>query len=142
MDINYEIVQDVTPVAVVHAPGAVDGSNYQGLIEQVKRLCAAGTKDVLLDLGSCKFLSSAGVFALHSIALIVHRLTPLDPEQGWAALHQMAGEQRSLKQHFRIANIQPNIARTLEMVGMIDLFEIYPDIPTALAAFQTSISVE
>lgn len=113
--------------------GAVDGSNYRALIDQVRALFSNGTHQLLLDLGDCPFLSSAGLVALHSAALIAHQQAALDPEHGWEALHAVADEQRSFKDNLKIINAQPNIRRTLETAGLLGMFDLHPDAHTAAA---------
>jgi anti-anti-sigma regulatory factor len=135
MELSYEIAPTHPQVTVLHVAGKVDGSNYIRLIEKVQTLCGGDARHLLLDLKDCTFLSSAGLFALHSIALITHHAAPLDPANGWGAMHQMANATRSYKDNFKLAGLQPNVLRTLEVSGFLDLFAIYPDVPAALEAF-------
>lgn len=135
MELTYKVPSTHPQVTVLHVAGKIDGSNYLQLIEKVQELYAAGAQCLLLDLKECLFLSSAGLFALHSLALIAHNAAPLDPTHGWDAMHRMANETRSYKDKFKLANLHSNIARTMEVAGFLSLFDVYPDVPAALAAF-------
>jgi anti-anti-sigma regulatory factor len=135
MELSHEIASTHPQVTVLHVAGKIDGSNYIRLIEKVQTLCSGDTRYLVLDLKDCTFLSSAGLFALHSIALITHHAAPLDPANGWGAMHQMANASRSYKDNFKLAGLHPNVTRTLEVSGFLDLFAIYPDVPSALGAF-------
>lgn len=135
MELSHKVPSTHPQVTVLRVTGKIDGSNYLQLIEKVQELYAGGAKCLLLDLKECLFLSSAGLFALHSLALIAHSAAPLDPTNGWDAMHRMANETRSYKDKFKLANLHSNIARTMEVAGFLSLFDVYPDVPAALAAF-------
>ena len=58
-------------VAVLHVEGQLDGQSYQDLIIKAKELFNAGSRDFIIDLTNLTYISSAGLVALHSIALMV-----------------------------------------------------------------------
>jgi anti-anti-sigma regulatory factor len=136
MELSYETIQGILPITVLHVAGRIDGSTYLKLIDKAKELMASGTQYLLLDMEACDFLSSAGIFALHSIALIAHQLAPLDPEQGWGALRQLANEVRDLKANFKLVHVHPNVLHTLDVAGFSPFLDIYTDMQAALAAFK------
>jgi anti-anti-sigma regulatory factor len=136
MELSYETIQGPPEVTVLHLAGRLDGSTYLELVDKARELFASGTDNLLLDMQACDFLSSAGIFALHSIALIAHHLTPLDPEQGWGALRQIANESRDLKAKFKLVHVNPNIIHTLDVAGFTQFLDIYTDMQAALAAFK------
>ena len=140
MELSHEIYKGLPPVTVLNVVGAVDGSNYTQLIEYASTLISGGTEYLLLDLKGCNFLSSSGLFALHSIALLAHKTPPLDPGQGWQSLHKMTSEEHQFKERFKIAHLQPNVARTLDLAGLSTVFDIYSDLPEALAVFRKTNS--
>ena len=134
MQLTHQNFPSLPHVTVLHVSGAVDGSNYRLLIEQVRALFSNGTRKLLLDMENCLFLSSAGLVALHSAALIAHQLAPFDAEHGWEALHAMADDQRSFKDNLKIINVQPNVWRTLDTAGLMPMFDLHPDAQAAAAA--------
>ena len=136
MELKHELIEAKVPVDVLYVSGRLDGSNFKELISNAKQLLGSGSEYLLLDLAECNFLSSAGLFALHSIALIAHQLEPFDPEDGWQALYKMQNEgNRDLKGKFKIVNLQPKVAHTLEISGISSFLDIYTDSQEALAAF-------
>src|SRR4029453_14292834 len=77
------------PITVVTLDGELDASNFERLIDDVRGLYDAGTRDLLLDLSGLTFLASSGLVALPSIVRILHGEPPPDPEAGWGALHEL-----------------------------------------------------
>ena len=138
MELSYEILAGSPAVSLLNVAGRVDGSNYSLLIEKARELLVGGSGYLLLSLSGCEYLSSAGLFALHNIALIAHKLEPLDQEDGWGAMRNMANEKRHFKERFKITNVPENVMYTLEIAGLSALYAIYPEQQDALAAFYSS----
>ena len=61
------------PVAILHLEGKLDGANFESLIEKAQDLYDDGGRDLLLDLSGLTFISSAGLAALHQVALLFRR---------------------------------------------------------------------
>ena len=133
MELAHELIMEQPPVTVLHITGRVDGSNYLSVIEQARLLLQDENGTLLLDLAGCDYLSSAGLFALHNIALMAHHIDPLDQEDGWSAMREMANERRELKDRFKIISVPANITHTLEITGLLSLYAVYPDTRSALA---------
>ncbi len=136
MNMDVAFAQGKVPVTILSLHGAVDGSNYQTVIEKVNQLYGSGTRSLLLDLGDVNFLSSAGLVALHSIILIMRGEKPNATESGWEALHAIdrdsnAGPQANVK----LLNPQPRVANTLHISAMEKFFEIFTDQQSAIEAF-------
>jgi anti-anti-sigma regulatory factor len=128
-----------TPVTILAVEGDLDGSNYQTLIAKAREAHTTGAQRLLIDMSKTSYMSSAGLVALHSIALILRGEEPPDPEYGWNAYHAIARDKDSggrAKQLVKLVNPQPKVARTLQMTGMNEFFDIHTDIDTAVASFQ------
>lgn len=136
MELSYEIKGETPPITVLNVAGRVDASNYLKLIEKAKDLFASRTNYLLMNLDACDFLSSSGLFALHNIALMAHKIDPLDPEDGWGSLKTMSDDEREFKQNLKIVNVKPNVLRTLNIAGFASRFDVYADMGEALAAFK------
>ena len=136
MEITVERLPLATPVAILSTHGDLDASNYLFLIAKAEEVYNEGVHFMVLDLSDTSFLSSAGLVALHSIALLLRGEQPLDPESGWDAIQAMdhnldAGLQKNLK----LLNPQPRVDRTLDRTGLKQFFEIYTDRESVLASF-------
>ena len=139
MELSSEIIVENPQVAVLNVSGRVDGSNYLALVEKARELFVGGTGYLILNLEGCNYLSSAGFFALHNIALISNKLAPLNQDNGWSAFRNMANEKRDFKDRFKIVNVPQNIMHSLEIAGLDSLYAIYPGRQDALAAFRMVI---
>jgi anti-anti-sigma regulatory factor len=136
--ITVSTEQGSVPVSVVQLDGDVDASNYRELIDKVEELMKNGAKDFLVDPGSVPFMSSAGLVALHSLAIMLRGEHPVDPQSGWAALKSMDQSKSSgLQKHLKILRPQKYVAETLDKAGFGQFLETFTDLQTAVASFQT-----
>ncbi len=124
------------PVTVLTTHGDIDGSNYRELIAVAQKLYQDGTRNLLLDLADTPFMSSSGMVALHSVALLLQGGQPLNVEDGWAALREMGAGLGGPQAHLKLLNVGPRVDRTLEISGLKTFYQIFTDRQTALASFQ------
>ena len=89
MEITVSKQQGRVPVTVLQPHGDVDASNYNELINKAREQFGSGAGDFLVDLSDVPFMSSAGLVALHSIAMFLRGEKPVDPQSGWGALKSM-----------------------------------------------------
>jgi len=133
MHLTTESVQGRVPVTILSIHGALDASNYEDVISQARQLYSTGAHYLLLDLSDMIFMSSSGLVALHSIALLLRGAALLDPEMGWQAFHSMGHDRDSGAQPYvKLLNPQPKVMQTLQITGMTDFFEVYSDRQTAI----------
>src|SRR5512143_2374646 len=136
MEITVSTQQGTVPVAVVQPHGDVDASNYAQLVSKVEALQKDGAKDFILDLSDVPFMSSAGLVALHSIAIMLRGERPADPQSGWAALKSIdRSREAGIQKHVKLLQPQTYVAETFEKAGFTQFFEVFSDIKKALAAF-------
>ena len=136
MTIDVEDLGGSPSVSVLALDGELDASNYERVIEVVRDAYARGTRGLVIDMSKLTFMASSGLFALHSAFRIMRGETPPDPEGGWGALHEVAGDHDLESADVRIAAPQEAIARVLERTGMGKLFPIDADRDAAVAALQ------
>jgi len=138
MKISVEQPELDYPVTVMQLEGALDASCYLEVIEKAKSIYLAGTRDLLLDFSQLTFMSSAGLVALHSIALIMRGELPPDPESGWSVFHAMSHDIEQsvqLEKHCKLLNPQPRVVKTLKITGYDRILAVYTDKQEALASF-------
>jgi anti-anti-sigma regulatory factor len=137
MNITVEQVQGAVPVTILHTQGDLDASNYQELVDKAREIYNSGARDLLLDMTNTPFMSSAGIVALHAVALLMRNEKPPDPESGWEAFHAIDRDLDSgRQQHVKLLNPQPRVERALDKTGLKQIFDIYTDREAAIAAFQ------
>jgi anti-anti-sigma regulatory factor len=135
MDLRVHQTQGRVPVTVLAIDGKIDGSNYLELIDEVHELYKTGTRALLLDLTNLSYMSSSGVVALHSIAVLLHSGVLPNLDDGWAALNAVAEESSGFRKEIKLFNPQVRVERTLEISGMKQFLEIFSDYKTAVDSF-------
>ena len=140
MDITVSTQQGTVPVTVVQPHGDLDASNYRELVDKVEALIKDGVKDFLIDLSDVPFMSSAGLVALHSLAITLRGEKPVDPQSGWAALKSMESSRGAgLQKHIKLLSPQKYVAETFDKAGFTQFLQVFGDLATAVASFQAQI---
>lgn len=138
METIVEYVEANVPVTILKLNGELDASSYLDLIRQIKTLYAGGTRDLLLDLSDLTFIASSGLIALHSAATIMRGDTPVDPNEGWQAMHTVAQDLENAtgkEANLKLLSPQQRVARTLQLSGFDTIIDIYTDRETAVNSF-------
>ena len=112
MEISTYPIADPIPVQVMTLRGELDASNYLDVIERVRALYEAGARQLVIDLSNVSFLSSSGLVALHSAALVMRGDEPPSPDLGWSAFHAIASdvEQEGFETCCTLVNPQGRVA--------------------------------
>jgi anti-anti-sigma regulatory factor len=136
MDISVSQKQGNVPITVIKLDGELDGQNYQELISKARELFSAGARDFVLDLSDLTYISSAGLVALHSVALLVKGEELPDTEQGWSTYRSMGRTSASgVQSHIKLLNPREEVRNVLEMVGFGNVFQVYTDLDEAVQSF-------
>ncbi|HUE99240.1 MAG TPA: STAS domain-containing protein [Anaerolineales bacterium] len=136
MNISVSQAQGNVPVTVIKLDGQLDGQNYQELITKAQELYGAGNRDFLLDLSDLIYISSAGLVALHSVALLTRGEEMPDTEGGWSAYRSMGrSSEAGLQKHVKLLNPRSEVMGVLDMVGFSNVFEIFTDRDEAVKSF-------
>jgi anti-anti-sigma regulatory factor len=136
MTITTSQAQGSVPVTILSIQGDLDASNYQQVIAAGQEAYDKGARRLLIDMGDVPFMSSSGLVALHSVALLMQGKEPPDPEYGWAAFHAAGRDVESGQQPYvKLLNPQPRVKRALEMASFDRFFEIHTDREEAIASF-------
>ena len=131
------------PISIIRLEGRLDGSNYESLIEIARQTYATGTRDLLLDLSQMNFISSAGLAAIHQVALIFRAEDFRGQDEGWAAYHSIDRDRESGPQlHVKLLSPTKSVREVLAMTGFSELFSIFTNLQQALASFrQPALSI-
>jgi anti-anti-sigma regulatory factor len=136
MNISTSQVQGRIPVTIVKLEGQLDGQTYQDLINKGREAFEAGWRDFLIDMTDLTYISSAGLVALHSMALLVKGEELPDTESGWSAYRSMGKTSGAGKQvHIKLYNPRPEVKSVLDMVGFSAVFDIFTDQEAAIKSF-------
>ena len=136
MNISVSQQQGNVPVTVIKVDGQLDGQSYQDLIGKARELYDAGARDFLLDLSDLTYISSAGLVAIHSIALLVNGEELPDPESGWSAYRSMGRTSAAgLQTHIKLLNPREDVRNVLDMVRFGNVFQIFNNLDEAVKSF-------
>jgi anti-anti-sigma factor len=136
MNISVSQAQGNVPVTLIKLDGQLDGQNFQELISKAQELYGTGARDFLLDLSDLTYISSAGLVALHSVALMARGEQLPDMEGGWAAYRSMGrSSEAGVQKHVKLLNPRNEIMGVLDMVGFSSVFQIYTDRDEAVNSF-------
>ena len=136
MNISVSQVQGKVPVTVIKLEGQLDGQTYQALISKAREAYAAGWRDFLVDMTDLNYISSAGLVALHSIALLTRGEELPDTEAGWAAYRSMGrSKDAGMQKHIKLLNPRAEVQSVLDMVGFGSVFEVHANLDEAVQSF-------
>ena len=136
MNISVSQAQGSVPVTVLKVDGQLDGQTYQDLIGKAQDLYNSGSRDFLLDLSDLTYISSAGLVALHSVALLTRGEELPDFEGGWSAYRSMGrSSEAGIQKHVKLLNPRSEVMGVLDMVGFGNLFEVYTNLDEAINSF-------
>jgi anti-anti-sigma regulatory factor len=132
MEIRVSIHEANEPVAVMHITGNVDAANYVEMINKAQEIYNNPVHYLILDLAEVPFISSAGIVAIHKIALLY---SGGKPEEGVGEVHPNLTHNANARKHVKLLNPQPAVDRTLETAGMKLFFKVFNDLESALKSF-------
>jgi anti-anti-sigma regulatory factor len=136
MNISISQVQGKVPVTIIKLEGQLDGQTYQDLIKKAREAYKAGWHDFLLDMSDLTYISSAGLVALHSVALLAKGEELPDTDEGWSAYRSMGrSKEAGIQEHMKLLNPRPEVLSVLEMVGFSAVFKIFSDFDEAVKSF-------
>jgi len=122
-------------VTIIGLDGQLDGQTYQELIDKAKGLFEAGARDFVIDMSNLTYISSAGLVALHSVALLAKGEELPSTESGWSAYRSIKNSAASVQEHIKLLNPQDSVKSVLEMVGFDRVFSVFTDLDEAVKSF-------
>lgn len=123
-------------VLILKPVGQLDGQTYQEFISKAKESYQTGARNMLLDLSELTYISSAGLVAIHFIALLSRGESVPDTENGWAALKSAdRSREGGIQKNVKLLNPHAEVLRILDMVGFTTFFEIFDDKQKAIDSF-------
>jgi anti-anti-sigma factor len=132
-------------VTILHLEGILDSTNYQSLIDEAQKVFDAGVRDLVLDLSKLTFISSAGLGALHQVALLFRGKKQAECDESWSAYRWAAfraldsNHNRAYHKHVKLLSPTKEVMGVIEIIGFSSLFEIYTDIQQAVASFYQTV---
>lgn len=134
MEITVSFHQANEPVAVMNIKGNVDASNYIKIVNKAQEIYNNPVHNLILDLSEVPFISSAGLVAIHKIALI-YSGGKQEVEQEGKETRPDFTHNANARKRVKLLNPQPNVDKTLETTGLKLFFKVFGNLDTALKSF-------
>ena len=136
MNISILQAQGKVSVTILKLAGQLDGQNYQELITKAQELYNAGACDFLLDLNDLTYISSLGLVALCSVALLARGEKLPDAADGRPAPRPLVhAAEAGAQKHVKLLNPRSEITHIFDMVGLGTLFEVFTNLDEAVSSF-------
>ena len=134
MEITVSFHQANEPVAVMNIKGNVDASNYIEIVNKAQEIYNNPVRNLILDLSDVPFISSAGLVAIHKIALI-YSGGKQEVEQEGKETRPDFTHNANARKRVKLLNPQPDVDKTLETTGLKLFFKVFDNLDTALKSF-------
>lgn len=124
--------QGPVPVTVFRLEGDIDGTSYEALQTQATSVYQSGTRYLLLDLGKVKYMSSAGLRALHKIFDMLNSDITQESEKK-IARGVIDGSYKS--PYLKLLNPSRDVLQTLSISGFDMFLEIHKNAKAAIKSY-------
>jgi anti-anti-sigma factor len=131
MEINISVEQAKEPVAVMHIRGDIDASNFLDVVTKAQETYKNPARNLLIDLSEVPYISSAGLVAIHRIALLYSGV----PQDVAANTGRDSTLSSSARKHVKLLSPQSTVEHILETTGLKLFFQVFHDLESALASF-------
>ncbi|HSB01847.1 MAG TPA: STAS domain-containing protein [Anaerolineales bacterium] len=136
MNISVSQVQGNVPITLIKLDGRLDGQNYQELVTKAQELYSAGACDFLLDLSDLTYISSSGLVALCSVAMLARGEKLPNTEGGRSVARPLVhSTEAGTQKHFKLLNPRSEIIDTFDVVGLGTLFDVFTNLEEAVNSF-------
>jgi anti-anti-sigma factor len=135
MNISISQVQGSVPVTILKLDGRLDSHTYQELITKTQELYQAGACDFLLDLSDLTYISSSGLVALCSIAMLARGEQLPNAKEGRSIRPLVHATEAGTQKHFKLLNPTSEVMHIFDIVGLATLFDVFTNLEEAVKTF-------
>ena len=122
--------------SIVALVGRLDSATAPNAQQALEKIVSGGAQKLAVDFSKLDYISSAGLVALHSVALLVKGEELPDTEQGWSTYRSMGRTSASgVQSHIKLLNPSEEVRNVLDMVGFGNVFQVYTDLDEAVQSF-------
>jgi anti-anti-sigma factor len=121
------------PVKVFRLKGDLDMKSHQDLEKRAREEFATeGARHAILDLTDVRYISSAGLRAIHSI---FNFLREGDSTEVDSLVHKGMRDGAYKSKHLKLVNPSKNVLQVITMAGYDMFMDIHPSVESALRTF-------
>ena len=137
MRITISKTDNPISITTLHLEGKLDRANYESLIDEAQEVYGNGARDLILDMRKLTFISSAGVAALHQVALLFREVNTSHLDGGWGSFDTRERDLAITKQeHVKLLSPPGQVLKVLNLTGFGSLFEVFTDLAQAADSFR------
>ncbi|HEX9838301.1 MAG TPA: STAS domain-containing protein [Anaerolineales bacterium] len=131
MEISISIEQAQEPIAVMHLTGDLDASNFLDVVTKAQEIYQKPARNLIIDLSEVPYISSAGLVAIHKIALLYSGV----PQQVEQNTRPDFTHSSTARKHVKLLSPQPAVNQILETTGLKLFFKVFDNLESALQSF-------
>lgn len=131
MEISISIEQAQEPIAVMHLKGDLDASNFLEVVTKAQEIYQKPARNLIIDLSEVPYISSAGLVALHKIALLYSGV----PQQVEENTRPDFTHSVTARRHVKLLSPRPAVDQILDTAGMKLFFKVFDNLENALKSF-------
>ena len=131
MEISISIEQAQEPIAVMHLKGDLDASNFLEVITKAQEIYQKPARNLIIDLSEVPYISSAGLVAIHKIALLYSGV----PQQAEENTRPDFTHSSAARKHVKLLSPRPAVDQILDTAGLKLFFKVFDDLESALKSF-------
>lgn len=132
MQIEVSEKQGKVPVTVFHISGDIDANTFESFQAQAEASIESGTHNLLLDMTKVKYISSAGMRAVHAIFTKLQNISGEGNEENMAAGIR-AGTFKS--PYLKLLNPSRDALTALQHAGFDMFLDTFDDLDKAIASY-------
>ena len=131
MEISISIEQAKEPIAVMRLTGDLDASNFLEVVTKAQEIYKNPARDLIIDLSKVPYISSAGLVAIHKIALLYSGV----PQEVEEKARPDSAPSSSARRHVKLLSPPPVVDQILETTGLKLFFKVFDNLESALESF-------
>ncbi len=131
METTVTLHQGKEPIAVMKITGDINASNFMQITDKAEETFNNPSPYLIIDLSEVTEVSSAGLAALHKVALL-YSGTPHNPQE---YANPDFTHSSNARKFVKLLNPQPDVEKVLADAGLKLFFKIFRDLDTAIASF-------
>lgn len=131
MEITISYQQASEPIAIMHLKGDLDAATMTDIVNKAHELHQNPARFLILDLSEVPYISSAGIVAIHNIALYYSG----GSKNAGRGVHPNETHSHDARKFVKLLNPQPGVDHTLEISGLKLFFKVFKDLDTAVKSF-------
>jgi anti-anti-sigma regulatory factor len=111
--------------------GALDASNFLEVVDKAQEIYKNPARNLLIDLSEVPYISSAGLVAIHKIALLYSGVSQEVEENTRPDFTHSS----TARKHVKLLSPQPAVGQILDTAGLKLFFKVFNDLDSALKSF-------